>query len=153
MPNLFAHPEFQDISRARNVVDKLSQEGLLFGLLDRQWESERTSGQLTPQPSDLPENQADQKRGPTTPGEADCKPCRYMIRIGQELQSEGLEDCSFVTTTYTLPGKLMGFIGVLGPMRMNYSRVISHISFVRQTMDDLIARSARLNRDSQHKEQ
>ncbi|NJP40751.1 heat-inducible transcription repressor HrcA [Oscillospiraceae bacterium HV4-5-C5C] len=154
MPNLFAHPEFQDISRARNVVDKLSQEGLLFGLLDQQWETEQAARQLPQSPAgDPPENQTRRRFGQTEAGGTDCKPCRYMIRIGQELQSEGLEDCSFVTTTYTLPGKLMGFIGVLGPMRMNYSRVISHISFVRQTMDDLIARSARLNRDSHNREQ
>ena len=62
----------------------------------------------------------------------------WMVRVGQELQQEGLEDCSFVTTTYCLPDRLVGSIGVVGPRRMAYGQVISQISFVRQTIDHLL---------------
>ena len=59
----------------------------------------------------------------------------YMIRIGQEITLEGLDGCSFVTTTYNAGGQLTGHIGVIGPKRMDYRRVISQIGFVRMTID------------------
>ncbi len=62
----------------------------------------------------------------------------YMIRIGQEIQVEGLQDCSFVTTTYNIGDKVAGNIGVIGPKRMDYSKVVSQISFVRSTINDQI---------------
>ena len=60
----------------------------------------------------------------------------YMIRIGQEITLEGLDDCSFITTTYNVGGKVAGNIGVIGPKRMEYSKVISQINFVRMMLDE-----------------
>ena len=60
----------------------------------------------------------------------------YMIRIGQEITLEGLEGCSFITTTYNVGGKVAGNIGVIGPKRMEYSKVISQINFVRMMIDE-----------------
>lgn len=64
----------------------------------------------------------------------------YMIRIGQEIQLEGLQDCSFITTTYNIGDKVAGNIGVIGPKRMDYSKVISQISFVRNTINEQMKR-------------
>jgi heat-inducible transcriptional repressor len=59
----------------------------------------------------------------------------YMIRIGQEILIDGMTDCSFVTTTYNVGDKIAGNIGVIGPKRMEYSKVISQISFVRTVIN------------------
>ncbi|MDD4094800.1 MAG: heat-inducible transcriptional repressor HrcA [Oscillospiraceae bacterium] len=59
----------------------------------------------------------------------------YMIRIGQEISIGGLSDCSFITTTYNVGDKIAGNIGVIGPKRMEYSKVISQISFIRQVIN------------------
>ena len=59
-----------------------------------------------------------------------------MIRIGQEIALEGLQDCSFVTTTYRLGDRVIGRIGVVGPRRMEYGRVVSHIGFIRSAIDE-----------------
>ena len=63
-----------------------------------------------------------------------------MIRIGQEIALEGLEDCSFITTTYNIGDTLSGNIGVIGPKRMDYSKVISQVNFVRNKLNDEIRR-------------
>lgn len=68
----------------------------------------------------------------------DDQPAKYMIRIGQEIQLEGLKDCSFVTTTYHVGDRIAGNIGVIGPKRMDYAKVVSQISFVRSTINDQI---------------
>ncbi|NLT12143.1 MAG: heat-inducible transcription repressor HrcA [Clostridiaceae bacterium] len=59
----------------------------------------------------------------------------YMIRIGQEITLQGLSDCSFVTTTYNVDDKIVGNIGVIGPKRMDYSKVVSQMNFVRVLID------------------
>ena len=61
-----------------------------------------------------------------------------MIRIGQEIALEGLEDCSFITTTYKIGDTISGNIGVIGPKRMDYSKVISQIDFVRYKINEQI---------------
>ena len=70
---------------------------------------------------------------------------KYMIRIGQEIQLEGLRDCSFITTTYNVSDKVAGNIGVIGPKRMDYSKVISQISFVKRTINDQLNRLKDIN--------
>lgn len=69
----------------------------------------------------------------------------YMIRIGQEIQLEGLQDCSFITTTYNVGDKIAGNISVIGPKRMDYSKVISQISFVRNTINQQMRRLKDIN--------
>jgi len=69
----------------------------------------------------------------------------YMIRIGQEIQLEGLQDCSFITTTYNVGDKIAGNISVIGPKRMDYSKVISQISFVRNTINQQMKRLKDIN--------
>jgi heat-inducible transcriptional repressor len=47
------------------------------------------------------------------------------ISIGQENKITEMQDCSLITATYTLKGQQIGTIALLGPKRMEYSRVIS----------------------------
>ncbi|WP_058555292.1 heat-inducible transcriptional repressor HrcA [Thiohalocapsa sp. ML1] len=47
-----------------------------------------------------------------------------QIFIGQESGFELLDDCSLVTTTYRVEDRILGVLGVIGPTRMDYQRVI-----------------------------
>ena len=47
-----------------------------------------------------------------------------QIFIGEESGYEVLDDCSVVTSPYEVDGRIIGVLGVLGPTRMNYERVI-----------------------------
>ncbi|WP_186576456.1 heat-inducible transcriptional repressor HrcA [Aquibacillus kalidii] len=47
------------------------------------------------------------------------------VSIGQENKMDAMQDCSLITATYSLGDKQMGTIALLGPTRMEYSRVIS----------------------------
>jgi heat-inducible transcriptional repressor len=46
------------------------------------------------------------------------------VRIGVENETSMLRDCSVVTATYSLAGVPIGVIGVIGPTRMEYARVM-----------------------------
>lgn len=47
-----------------------------------------------------------------------------QIFIGHESGYELLDDCSLVTTTYRVENQVLGVLGVIGPTRMDYQRVI-----------------------------
>lgn len=47
-----------------------------------------------------------------------------QIYIGQESGNEALDHCSLVTAPYSVDGRVLGVLGVIGPTRMAYERVI-----------------------------
>ncbi len=47
-----------------------------------------------------------------------------QIFIGQESGYQVFDGCSLVTSTYTADGEVLGVLGVIGPTRMPYERVI-----------------------------
>ncbi len=50
------------------------------------------------------------------------------ITIGDEISDEHLSSCSIVTANYQV-GDLHGTVGIIGPKRMNYARIISLVNF------------------------
>ncbi|WP_299087754.1 heat-inducible transcriptional repressor HrcA [uncultured Metabacillus sp.] len=55
------------------------------------------------------------------------------IKIGKENDNIAMENCSLITATYSFGEKQLGTIAVLGPTRMEYSRVVSLVN--RMTRD------------------
>jgi heat-inducible transcriptional repressor len=47
-----------------------------------------------------------------------------QIFIGEESGYEVLDNCSVVTSPYEVDGRILGVLGVIGPTRMNYERII-----------------------------
>ncbi len=58
----------------------------------------------------------------------------FNITIGAENEQEGLQDCSVVTASYRVNGVQVGTFGVIGPTRMNYSRVLSVLKGVQDNL-------------------
>ena len=62
------------------------------------------------------------------------------VQIGTENEHEVMRDCSLVTTVYNLGDTELGTLGILGPTRMYYSRVISAMSYIRKIINNEIIR-------------
>jgi heat-inducible transcriptional repressor len=60
------------------------------------------------------------------------------VRIGDELGNELLKDYSLVTTQYTV-GSVTGSVGLIGPKRMAYGRVISLVDVVSHVISSRYA--------------
>lgn len=60
------------------------------------------------------------------------------IRIGAESGFEELENSSMVTVNYSLNDKTIGRIGVIGPKRMNYAKVIASLDCISNQIDKII---------------
>jgi heat-inducible transcriptional repressor len=60
------------------------------------------------------------------------------ITIGHEHRHESLRDCSLVIGRYGATGDVVGFVGVVGPTRMDYARSIGAVRYVGSLMSDLV---------------
>jgi len=60
------------------------------------------------------------------------------VLIGAEGGWEELRQCSMVLARYGVPGLATGTLGVLGPMRMSYTRAIPAVRFVAGLLSNLV---------------
>jgi transcriptional regulator of heat shock response len=63
---------------------------------------------------------------------------RLTIHIGKENKSSSLSECSIVTRGYKIKGKASGKLGVIGPKRMVYERVIPMVEYLADTVSNII---------------
>lgn len=56
------------------------------------------------------------------------------VKIGKENERSEMENCSLITATYSIGNEPVGTIAILGPTRMEYSRVISLLDFLSTDM-------------------
>lgn len=103
--NIFNHPEFRDMIKARDFMNILDEKANLFKMLLDSFES----GGIA-------------------------------IRIGSENDILGIRECSLITANYNIADTFVGTIGIIGPTRMEYPKVISSMKFVRRLMNDEVNR-------------
>ncbi len=63
-----------------------------------------------------------------------------QIYIGTESQLEGFYDLSLITASYTNGSSVLGTLGVLGPTRMNYSKVIPVVDYTAEIVSEILRR-------------
>jgi heat-inducible transcriptional repressor len=103
--NLLNYPEFSDLIKAREVLEILSEEDVIYNLA-------RSAMQ---------------------------KPS-LEVRIGSENEIGPMKELSVVTTVYGHEGRSTGAIGIIGPTRMTYSRVVSSILYIKDLINREIMR-------------
>ena len=59
-----------------------------------------------------------------------------IVTIGGENAGDELCDCSLITATYHVDGKLVGKIGVIGPTRMQYGHVTSLMEYLTENLSN-----------------
>lgn len=62
-----------------------------------------------------------------------------QIMIGQENPHKEMQNCSIVLATYFIKEKPIGRIGILGPTRMEYDKVISMVQFVANVLSKILS--------------
>lgn len=63
-----------------------------------------------------------------------------QVRIGAENPTGPLQDCAIIMTTYSLSSIPVGHIGLLGPTRMDYSRMMHILDYTSKSMTDFMTR-------------
>ena len=60
------------------------------------------------------------------------------IFIGNEVGFEGLGDCSVVTAPYSVDGEMLGVLGVVGPTRINYDKIIPVVDVTARLLGEAL---------------
>ena len=61
-----------------------------------------------------------------------------VITIGRENRFSEIMNCSLVTSTYKV-GNVSGTIGIIGPTRMPYSRLVSVVEYTARTITEMLS--------------
>jgi len=105
--NIFRYPELADSESARRLITTIEDKS---NLRDFVMETEK--------------NENRDENG-------------IQVYIGDEGPVESMKDCSVVTATYDLGEGMQGTIGIIGPKRMDYEKVMSNLKEVRKSLNEI----------------
>ena len=69
-----------------------------------------------------------------------------QVYIGSESPIQSMQDCSVVTATYELEEGVQGTIGIIGPKRMDYKKVVSNLETVMDQLDQIFKKNKETKR-------
>lgn len=70
----------------------------------------------------------------------DSSDVEMSVRIGTENDNPDMQDCSVITVTYKAGGKPIGTMGVVGPTRMDYGKVMAVLKYLSNSLSDILSK-------------
>ena len=113
--NIFKYPELSDSTKASELIYALEEKQSLSDLVVDD------------------DNSVDEQDSSSNNG--------IQVYIGNETPIESMKDCSVVTATYELQDGMKGTIGIIGPKRMDYEKVVEPLKNMRTQLDDVFKKS------------
>ena len=104
--NIFKYPELSDGEKASQLLGAFEQKEALKELID-----------------DVNSNEQTNESG-------------IQVYIGEEMPVQSMKDCSVVTANYELGEGLRGTIGIIGPKRMDYEKVLTTLRNLMTQLDE-----------------
>jgi heat-inducible transcriptional repressor len=68
------------------------------------------------------------------------KASRVTVRIGSENKNPEMRNLSLISSSYTVNGRQVGLLGILGPTRMEYSRMVAVVEAVSRMVSQSLER-------------
>lgn len=111
--NILKYPELSDSHKASQLIYTLEEKKSLSDFVnDEETENE-----------DASQNQG------------------IQVYIGDETPVAAMKDCSVVTATYELQDGMKGTIGIIGPKRMDYEKVVGTLKTIRSQLDNVFKKT------------
>ncbi len=105
--NIFKYPELSDHEKASEIITAFEEKKQLSDIV-----------------YETLAKRDDEKKG-------------IKIYIGEEAPGQNMKDCSVVTATYELEEGMQGTIGIIGPKRMDYDKVVNTLKSLTNQLDTL----------------
>ncbi|CUS90719.1 heat shock gene repressor HrcA [Candidatus Kryptonium thompsonii] len=109
VPEIFEHPEFSDLEKVRSIMELVENEDEIIQIFQ------------------VLRTQAGKKF------ETD----KVVISIGSENPEDRLRDYTLIASEYRI-GNVSGVIGLIGPKRMNYSRMIPIVNYTSKVLSGVL---------------
>lgn len=103
--NIFKYPELSDGEKASQLLGTLEQKEVLKELISDVNVKEENAG------------------------------TGIQVYIGDEMPVQTMKDCSIVTANYAIGDSMRGTIGIIGPKRMDYDKVVNTLRQVMSQLD------------------
>ena len=110
--NILKYPELSDAESATNLLSTFEEKDELLNLVTES----------------LSDDQNEKGNG-------------IQVYIGNEAPVQTMKDCSIVTATYDLGEGVKGTIGIVGPKRMDYEKVVDNLRTLKVQLDDIFKKT------------
>ncbi len=117
-PHIVAQRDFHDLAKIRELLHVFEEKNRLIKILNEC---------IAPTSSSI--SDAGQK---------------VSVRIGAENSLPSLRGCTVITTYYGLDGQVIGSLGLVGSVRMEYARMIGVVNRVARVLEQALAESSSL---------
>lgn len=67
------------------------------------------------------------------------------VVIGRENMASSMKRCAVITTTYQVEGEVLGTLGVVGPMRIEYGRMMAVVNYLARVIERALSDEASLH--------
>ncbi|HDQ41547.1 MAG TPA: heat-inducible transcription repressor HrcA [Desulfonatronum sp.] len=67
-----------------------------------------------------------------------CKPEGISIFFGREVEQDGFQEYTLISSPYQGQDSPLGVVGVIGPIRMDYAKVVPLVEFTAQVISQLL---------------
>lgn len=108
--NIFKYPELSDKESVIDIITAFEEKQQLSEIVNETMQNDESSS-----------------RG-------------IQVYIGEESPMETMKDCSVVTATYEIGEGMKGTIGIIGPKRMDYDKVVKTLKSITGQLDSLYKR-------------
>lgn len=71
---------------------------------------------------------------------SDASDVEMSVRIGTENDNPDMKDCSVITVTYKAGGESIGSMGVVGPTRMDYGKVMAILRYLSRSLSEILSK-------------
>ena len=112
--NILKYPELSDKASATELLNAFEEKNIIGDWLDTAESESGENGQGKSKPGDTHDIQ---------------------VYIGNETKVDTMKDCSVVTATYKIHEGVYGKIGIVGPKRMDYDKVVSTLQSLMSELD------------------
>lgn len=106
--NILAKPDFADAQRLRELFRTLEEKTRLVKILNECLTREH------PMSRDV------------------------QVVIGREHVAPSMRDCALITTSYRIGAQSVGTLGVVGPVRIEYARIMAVVNYVARLMERML---------------
>ncbi|MDD7402905.1 MAG: heat-inducible transcriptional repressor HrcA [Butyribacter sp.] len=107
--NILKYPELSDKAKAAEIINAFEEKQIVHNWLG------------------LPDKD----------NKADNETHDIQVYIGNETHMDSMKDCSMVTATYKIQEGVYGKIGIVGPKRMDYDKVVGTLNSLMGQLDDI----------------
>ncbi len=70
---------------------------------------------------------------------------RVNVVIGRENAASSMKRCTVITSTYQVDGEVLGTLGVVGPMRIEYGRMMAVVNYLARFIERALSQEASLH--------